>query len=664
MKQKSVGLTLRAFILALVLSLVAGSPALPPFDGVAYAQSSGLQASVAPDNSNVTLTWDAVTGADSYQIWRGEVVGGSAQWGTSAYDTVTAPAVTYTDDSVTAGATYAYAVRSVTDGTAASWTGPYPNVIIGGGIAAPTARPSVTVAAVGTTAVDVSWTSVSGATSYHIQFWHAALGNNWDRIPGDQTSPYSHTGLTTGTEYFYVVRAANAGGNGDWSNWRTDNSKVTLAAASAVPTLTLDHQSRNVVQLSWTASAGGSTYKLERRKINTTAGGASTPELATAGWDTLPSAGALTSTSYRDSAANYVPDNAGDAVKYEYRVRATDSNGITGDPSAVKSVTIPASGAILGAPLISPAAVSSSSIRVTWSAVPGAAFYQIHWKSGDGNYTTPTRVDGLAYEHLSLNPSTRFTYQVRAVNINGAGVWSAAKSATTLSVSAAAGQMPQVRGLTVTDDSADNALPPRTAKLTWTAVSGATHYDIQRYDPSSDAGWEALGDEDLPVVEVDGSTRIPAASSPSYEDEFDVDGGANGGTYFYAVSAVDDRSATALVNADTDNDDLGEWSDYKSCHILGLQAHCSHSSDGSADERWLDLGQLGAPGCWGYKWSRHVIHAPMVDRRELDREEDNPCDRNPCDRTYFVPPHKPDRQYDLLLPGASGELGRRVPIHY
>ena len=43
MKQKSVGLTLRAVILALAITLlVAGSPALAPFDGVAYAQDTSV----------------------------------------------------------------------------------------------------------------------------------------------------------------------------------------------------------------------------------------------------------------------------------------------------------------------------------------------------------------------------------------------------------------------------------------------------------------------------------------------------------------------------------------------------------------------------------------------------------------------------------------------
>ena len=556
MKQKSVGLTLRAFILALVLSLVAGSPALPPFDGVAYAQSSGLQASVAPDNSNVTLTWDAVTGADSYQIWRGEVVGGSAQWGTSAYDTVTAPAVTYTDDSVTAGATYAYGVRSVTGGTAASWMGPYPNVTIGGGTPAPTARPSVTVVAVGTTAVDVTWTSVSGATSYHIQFWHAALGNNWDRIPGDQTSPYSHTGLTTGTEYFYVVRAANAGGNGDWSNWRTDDSKITLQGTTAVPQLTLSRVDRTTVDISWTPTGAGAQYDLHRRKIHVASG---TDETDGA-WARLPSA-LLTDRSFRDSAANYVPTDAV-SVKYEYKVRSVDSSGVEGQFSKAKSVSIPMAGAVLLAPTgLRASPISDSNIRVSWTNVPGAEFYELQWKSGDRSYSTSIRVDrpdsgNPFYDDTDLSSSTKYTYQVRAVDINGVGDWSTPASTSTRSTAAAAGQMPKVTGLSVADATSDNAADSRKAKLTWSAVSDATHYEIQRYDPSSTDGWKDLNN-------ADGVTRITkaeAGSPPTHEDDF-ADGSAAGKAYFYVVSAVEDGVDGTVNNSD---DEMGEWSDFKS----------------------------------------------------------------------------------------------------
>ena len=563
MKQKSVGMTLRAVIIALALILVAGSPALPPFDGVAYAQA-GLSAVVAPNGDSVILSWGAISDADSYEVWKGDGRGSSVDWGSSALTSVTTPS--YTDDAVTGGATYSYAIRPVEDGTAGTWSN-VESRTIPGGTTAPTSTPTVTVAAVGTTAVDVSWTSVAGATSYHIQFWHAALGNNWDRIPGDQTSPYSHTGLTTGREYFYVVRAANAGGNGDWSNWRTDNSKVTLAATSSVPALTLDHQSRTVVQLSWTASSGGSTYNLQRRKITTDSSGMSTPDDSTMGWATLPSAGALTSTSYTDRAANYVPGD-GVKVEYEYRVRASDSNNIAGDWSAVKSVTIPSAGAVLAAPSITPSAVSSSSTRVNWPAVDGAAFYELQWKSGDRNYTNPIPVDGLVYEHTNLSQETRYTYQVRAVDINGVGAWSSERSVTTLSVTAAAGQMPKVQGLRVTDATTDNVAGQRFAKLTWSTVSGATHYEINRFNPVGETtGWAAPTPTEGDAVTLTGGrlTVTEATASPTWTDTIaSTTSEGAGKTYFYVVSAVDDRSRPGVPNTEAADDDLGEWSDYKS----------------------------------------------------------------------------------------------------
>ena len=106
MNQKTVGLTLRATILALALILVAGSLPLLPLDGVAYAQTGPtLTAVVAPDNSSVSLTWTAVGGATDYEVYRQEQGG---TWGAA----IEVSALTYTDSDVTAGTSYFYIVRA------------------------------------------------------------------------------------------------------------------------------------------------------------------------------------------------------------------------------------------------------------------------------------------------------------------------------------------------------------------------------------------------------------------------------------------------------------------------------------------------------------------------------------------------------------------------
>ena len=147
MKQKSVGLTLRAVILALAITLlVAGSPALAPFDGVAYAQDdsvSVLDSSVL-SNGSVQLDWTEVVGANSYRLWKGDGSGSSVSWGNSAHMTIDAPTIMYVDSAVTAGMTYSYVVEVYDGATRLGWSDvENVTVTIPGGTQKPTAKPVV-----------------------------------------------------------------------------------------------------------------------------------------------------------------------------------------------------------------------------------------------------------------------------------------------------------------------------------------------------------------------------------------------------------------------------------------------------------------------------------------------------------------------------------------
>ncbi len=95
----------------------------------------------------------------------------------------------------------------------------------GGGSSIPSAPTGVSASA-GNAQVTVSWNSVSDATSYNI-YWSTSSGvtkTSGTKIPVS-SSPYTHSGLSNGTTYYYVVTAQNSAGES------TESSQV-----SAMPT--------------------------------------------------------------------------------------------------------------------------------------------------------------------------------------------------------------------------------------------------------------------------------------------------------------------------------------------------------------------------------------------------------------------------------------------
>jgi Tol biopolymer transport system component len=91
----------------------------------------------------------------------------------------------------------------------------------------PPSAPSNVSTTSGNTQAVISWSPVAGATSYNI-YWSTTSGvtkTSGTKITG-ATSPYSHTGLTNGTTYYYIVTAVNSSGE-----------SVESAQVSATPTV-------------------------------------------------------------------------------------------------------------------------------------------------------------------------------------------------------------------------------------------------------------------------------------------------------------------------------------------------------------------------------------------------------------------------------------------
>ena len=112
-----------------------------------------------------------------------------------------------------------------------------------GSAADPTPTPSPTIAVLSAPVltaqaaedgVELSWTTVHGATRYELLVWDS--GNDWRQIGGDGLTgtTYTHTDPAAGTTYFYTILAVNA--DGETSAWSDQVSTVT-ATATATHTL-------------------------------------------------------------------------------------------------------------------------------------------------------------------------------------------------------------------------------------------------------------------------------------------------------------------------------------------------------------------------------------------------------------------------------------------
>jgi uncharacterized delta-60 repeat protein len=170
---------------------------------VAPLAPSGVSATAG--NAQVTISWGAVSGATSYNLYFGTTTGVTKTTGTKVAG-VTSPS---THTGLTNGTTYFYVV------TAANAAGESAESaqVSATPVAAPGAPTGVS-ATPGNSQVTISWSAVTNATSYNLYFSTStgvtkATGT---KITGVTSNSYTHTGRTNNTTYYYVVTAVNASG--------------------------------------------------------------------------------------------------------------------------------------------------------------------------------------------------------------------------------------------------------------------------------------------------------------------------------------------------------------------------------------------------------------------------------------------------------------------
>ena len=310
----------------------------------------------------------------------------------------------------------------------------------------------------GTNSLTVSWTAVTGATSYRVQ-WKSGMEeyNTSDRqatpsTPTDTSHPIPS--LVAGTQYTVRVTATNDpdgsaatndGGDGPVSDEAMGTPKP-VQVGTVTPT-----SEEGALKLGWDKITGATSYKVQWRS--------GSQQYHTSRQATVTPTG-------KDREETTQQLTAG--TLYTVRVIATNAGG-DGAPS-VEVTGTPLSGQVTGVRAI--AATTPQQLTVSWNAVTGASSYKVQWKSGTEEYDAAARqvtASGTSTTLGGTTPLDGIPHTVRVIATNAGGDGKASADAT------GRPKPGQVTGVTATTTGQREQ-----ATVSWTpAVPGATEYTVQ-----------------------------------------------------------------------------------------------------------------------------------------------------------------------------------------
>ncbi len=391
----------------ILVSFTAGNADQPKISGLEILSTTTSNLPTAPTgltassgNQQVTLNWTASSRATSYEVFRGTTAGGESANPIAMNLTGT----TYLDSGVTNGVTYFYRIEAVnSNGTSGA-----SNEATATPMSLPTA-PSLLTAVPGNGSISLSWTTVSGATTYSV--YRSTSSGNEGTTPVAANlagTSFVNTGLTNGATYFFVIRAVNAAGTSNPSN----ELSAMPAAAVAIPAPPANLAAiagNSQVSLSWTASSGATSYNIY--------------------CGTLPGAENTTPIATNITGATYTDGNLTNGTTYYYEVAAVNTAGASGVsnetsatpqvPSALIAVyQINAGGAAVGsfaADAFSNAGTASSkNVTVATTGVANAAPAAIYQSDRLGTFT---------YTFPGLTPNATYTVRLHFAEVywNAAG---------------------------------------------------------------------------------------------------------------------------------------------------------------------------------------------------------------------------------------------------
>ena len=396
-----------------------------------------------------TLTWNAVSGAAKYEVYRAHSKDGDY----IKYSTVTGTSYTNTSY-IENGNTYYYKVRALkSDGTAGAWSS-IVSVTYRAASTGTLSAPTVTGGNDSQGRPTLKWNAVTGAAKYEV---YRARSKDGDYIKYSTVTGTSYTNtsyIENGNTYYYKVRALKSDGTaGAWSSIVSVTYRAASTGTLSAPTVTGGNDSQGRPTLKWNAVTGAAKYEVYRARSKD--------------GDYIKYS-TVTGTSYTNT--SYLANG----TTYYYKVRALGSDGTAGPDSTPVSVTYKAP---FGAPLVTGSKDSQGRPALKWDKVTDAAKYEVYRaRSKDGTYSLMSTQSATGYTNTSyLANGTTYYYKVRALKANGTA--SAYSSVVTITY----GTVPTPAAPAMRSAKADSA----GITVSWDTAANAVTYNVYR---TADAG--------------------------------------------------------------------------------------------------------------------------------------------------------------------------------
>ncbi len=336
------------------------------------------QLDVSADKTGVVITWNKITKATGYKVYR--KTDGATKW--TCIKTVKDNKTTeYTDKKVESGKRYSYMVRQVNGSTFGSYH------IDGASIVFISVPENLTVSNYNNKLI-FKWKSVPGAVKYRV-YRKLPSDKSWTKLGETKSLKYTDENVKNGKTYVYSVRAY---GEKDYSARSSSVKSIALSKPTGVKAV----NTTGGVKISWNKMTTATGYKVYRKAKGETE------------WTRI--------TTIRGNAVvTYTDKKAVSGKTYSYTVR--QFNGDVLGSRDITGVTLK----YISAPTVT-VTHSPKGVVIQWSKSSKGTAYEIQRKvSGEKSWKTIKTVKGLStVKYTDKNPVYGKKNYYR-INVKGVG---------------------------------------------------------------------------------------------------------------------------------------------------------------------------------------------------------------------------------------------------